>query len=148
MSLSHEFIVIQSGQFDELISLKAMYGDDVRFDRFDKIPWPTGSYAAKIEYELDLLMEYYKKCRHNCISISDAYILSNISAFECVDTLMSGFIPYRGLNYYGFTLIPWENIPCFLDTLHKLPDNNSFTQLIEFSEKAISLHHNILHCGI
>lgn len=148
MSLSHDFMTIQSSQIDVLVSFKAIYDSEVRFDRFDKIPWPTDSYAAKIEYELDLLMEYYKKCRHNCISISDAYILSNISAFECVDTFMNVFIPYRGLNYYGFTLIPWESIPCFLDALRSLPHNNRFAKLIVLSEKAISLHHHILHCGI
>ena len=148
MSLSHEFIGIQPSQIDELMSLKAIYGPGVRFDRFDKIPWPTGNYSTKIEYELNLLMDYYKECRNTGISILDDYILSDVLEFECVDTLMNGFIPYRGLNYHGFTLIPWESIPCFLHTLCNLSHNNRYVQLIEFSEKAIRLHYHILHCGI
>lgn len=148
MSLSHDFILIQPSQIDDLMSLRSVYAPDIRFGRFDKIPWPTDCKASKVEYELKLLTNYYKEHLHDGISVMDAYILPNIPAFEYVNTLMHGFIPYKGLNYYGFTLIPLDSIPCLIDTLCNLSHKNRFTQLIEFCEKAIRLQQHILHCGI
>lgn len=148
MSLSHEFLLISPDSISQLMSFSSLYKKDVRFDRFDMIQWPEEPHRPVVETELEHLMTYYRKHRCDCVSIADSIILASIPLLENVNTLMHGFIPYRGINYYGFTVIPLESIDIFTKVLNSLPKKDRYLELIDLCRDAKKLNRHILHCGI
>lgn len=63
-------------------------------------------------------------------------------------TYFEGCIPYRGLFYYGFTLIPTESIPEFKMVMQDAAQNQEFAPLLALCQKALASQCCILHCGI
>lgn len=144
MSLTHDFVAVSPSQLEPLISLnKALFADNkIRYRNGDKIYWP-------LEYEDadDILLPIIEKHRKDCVSVHDDVILPIISNFEAVDTLFGGFIPYKGLNYYGFTLFPTESISTLILVLQKA-NKVELNSLIQLCNTAIVNGLYILHRGI
>lgn len=94
------------------------------------------------------LSEYYQENRGDAIQIHDDYILPILDSLENIDTFLDGCIPYRGLYYYGFTVIPAENVPQFEKAIQDMSQEQALAPLLALCERAHTLHCGILHCGI
>lgn len=145
IALTHDFLTINSNEIKNLLDLNKMYfsNSDIRYTKDDHIPWPKDHEDAD-----DILLEYYKRHRNACISIHDDFIRPKIDCFEKIDTLYGGFIPFRGLNYYGFTLIPTESISLFTSVLKKIQIKSEYNLLIKSCYKSLTTKNYILHCGV
>ncbi len=145
MSLKHEFLIIPPEQIITLLHLrKSLFLDKkIRYKSGEKICWPK-------EYEDadDILLNIMTHRRRECSNLHDDVVRPILHKFEDVDTLYGGFIPYSGLNYYGFTLIPYESIPSLLSVLKKANKHSEFDELIEMCIKAIEKKQYILHVGV
>lgn len=94
------------------------------------------------------LIDFWKQNKPKAICISDDYILDNMQLFLLVDTRSDGVIPFRGLDYYGTTIIPNEEIAKFIEILRSLSCCNALESLINLSEEAIFQEADLLHIGI
>ena len=153
MALEHKFVAIPRVHSEALIVLRNQYSFPKTIIRYncqmlDAIPWPTGKFADNIEKELAALRKWYQNNSNNSANIHDDYILPNMSAFELMDTYIDGIIPFRGLNYYGYTLIPYETIPKFIQILRQYEENTVFSAIESICENALALQEDILHIGI
>ena len=153
MALEHEFLVIPLELAAVLFELQGMYNPwngSIRYGNadIDNIPWPEGKLFDLAQERISYLMCYYKANRCTAISIQDNLILPNLNIFGAIETLMYGFIPFVGLNYYGFTIIPHHSVLEFSALLKNISRNTEFSELISLCEKACKGKSCILHCGV
>ena len=152
MALEHEFLIFQLSENKEILELQEEYKsgkENVRYNRvtMSNIAWPT-HISSRVEERMSFIQNYYKSNRHNAIRIHDDYILPNLDKFEDVETLLNGFIPFVGLNYYGFTIIPHQSLAVFVDVLKSICVDMEFLPLILLCEEASNKKNSVLHCGI
>lgn len=145
MALVHDFLIISPERLQSLISLnKLLYPNNkFRYKSGDNIYWPTNYTDAD-----DSLLTIVNSSIGDSIGIDDDIILPILHCLENVDTLYGGFIPYRGLNYYGFTVIPFESIPSLIYALHKVQKESELEPLLQLCDIALIQKQYILHCGI
>lgn len=148
MSLSHEFLALPPDQVKHLISFSSLYESGIRFDRFHAPFWSDSDQRLEIGKERNSLTTYYKEHRKQCVTIPDALILPVIPTFEHIPTLAEGLIPYRVLNYYGFTVIPNEEVSELVGILKCFSENKSYNRLLEMCKDSMALEQHSLHCRI
>ena len=149
MALIHHFLLVSSDINNLVAPFRELYvldGFMQRYANFESVPRPI-NIAADSEAG-DILMAFYKDNQVRAVSVHDKYILKNLTNFNCVETYYTGFVPCMGLNYYGFTLIPWESLPVFTSICMEHSTQNCFAELISLCKVACSAKCDILHCGI
>jgi len=145
MALTHQFLIVPWEQLESLSQLnKSLFPDSkFRYKNKDEICWPREYADAD-----DVLMNIMSCKRTECVDIHDDFILPILHNLETVDTWFGGFIPYSGLNYYGFTLIPFESIQSLVAVLNNAKKLSEFDELLDLCTEAIDKKQCILHCGI
>lgn len=148
--LAHEFLLFPEKQMNAILGLQKEFSNmySLRFSKSIPIPKLTNRQEKADAAAISFLFEGYKKNRSDVIQIEDEYILPILDRLEKVDTFLDGCIPYRGLYYYGFTVIPTESIPQFEKVIQGMSQNQEFAPLLALCEKVRALHCCILHCGI
>lgn len=94
----------------------------------------------------------YEPKKYQCISVDDEYILPILEQLDHLDTFAHTLkFPFKGLAYYGITLIP----PTSLKELKNILDDNKnddndlpFEKLIQLIDKAILEEKYIIHFGV
>ncbi len=144
MALMHDFVDVSPDLLKSLLSLnKMLFADkEIRYKNGDNIYWPSEHEDAD-----DVLLQIIEDSHKDCISVHDDFILPLIPDFEAVNTLFGGFIPYKGLNYYGFTLFPTESLSALIVVLQR-SNKAEFNSLIQLCNTAIKNRHYLLHRGI
>lgn len=148
--LAHEFLLFQKKQMKAILGLQKEFSNmhGLRFSRSSPVWTLTKKQEKADAAAMSTLFENYRRDRSDAIQIKDDYILPILDSLEGVDTLLDGCIPYKGLYYYGFTVIPAENVPKFEKVIHDMSQGHEFANLLALCEKANALHCGILHCGI
>ena len=149
MALVHDFFLIPPEITNQMIPFREHYmkhGKMERYPCFEAVPKPLDCIADNAAGEI--LMGFYIPNRSQATRVNDKYILKNILEFKTVETFFTGYIPCMGLNYYGFTMIPLEAIPSFMDVLNHNSVRNCYRELISLCEEAASRKCDVLHCGI
>jgi hypothetical protein len=145
MALTHQFLIVPWEQIEYLSQLnKSLFPDSkFKYKNKEKICWPREYADAD-----DVLMSIMSSKCTACVDIHDDLVLPLLHNLETVDTWFGGFIPYSGLNYYGFTLIPFESIQSLVAVLNNAKKLSEFDELLDLCTEAIDKKQCILHCGI
>lgn len=145
MALKHKFLKVSTKNILPLLHIKSNLFQDkrIRYKNGDNICWPNECEDAD-----DILLNIMSNLRDECVDIHDDIIRPILHDLERVDTLFGGFIPYSGLNYYGFTLFPTESIPTLISVLTNVKTNSEIDAILDLCNKAIDKKQYILHCGI
>lgn len=149
MALIHDFLLIPATVSEQISRYQEIYiagGKIEHFPNFEAVPKPIDRSADKAVG--NMLMDFFLENRPHALGVQDKYLLKHLLEFNVVETYFTGFIPCMGLNYYGFTLIPWESLPVFIGVLRKNSIRNSYGKLICLCEEAYKTKHAVLHCGI
>lgn len=144
MALIHDFLEVSPDRLTSLLSLnKSLFSNtEIRYKNGDSIYWPSEHSDAD-----DILYSIIDNFRESLIMVHDDDILSMLPNFEIVNTLFGGFIPYKGLNYYGCTLFPPESLTILISVLQSA-NNQNLNQLIQLCRTANKNKNYILHRGI
>lgn len=145
MALKHEFLNVSTEHLSSLIELNNLLfpKNTIRCKNGEKVYWPP-------EYEDadDILLNMITDRCSECVELDDDIVRSMLHEFELIDTLFGGFIPFCGLNYYGFTLIPPESIPTLISVLTDVKTNLEIDALLNLCIRAIDKKQYILHRGV
>lgn len=91
----------------------------------------------------------YEPQKYDCISIHDDFIeplLENLLGLNTFSHTLK--VPYKGLVYWGITLIPPNSLEDFKIILTKNAKSNEYDTLISLIDKAIFEDKYIIHFGI
>ena len=145
MALEHEFLNVSTENILPLLHLNnSLFSDKkIRYKNGEDVYWPN-----KYEDADDILLKIMTSRRAECIVLHDDIIRPILHNFETVNTLFGGFIPFSGLNYYGFTLIPPESIPTLISVLTNVKTDLKIDALLDLCAEATDKKQYILHSGI
>ncbi len=145
MALKHEFLNVSTEHLLSLIQLNnSLFSKNtIRYKNGEEVYWPN-EYEDADDILLDIIID---RCSE-CVNVHDDILRPMLHDFETVDTLFGGFIPFSGLNYYGFTLIPLESVPTLVSVLTNAKTNLEIDALLNLCIKAIDKKQYILHRGI
>lgn len=148
--LEHEFLLLSEeqtrrvrGQLACTVGLSAAWGLDGLV-----LPELTAGQERAREAVLSILERAYGERRKEAVRVRDSLILPQLERFRAVDTLLDGWLPYKGLNYYGFTGIPAESVPALEALLRELARGEEFAPLLALCREARAAQVWLLHCGI
>ena len=149
MALIHYFLLLSSDVSIIMAKYQEKYIIDGRMKRFaylEDVPNPIDCTADDTAGEI--LMDFYMRNKIHALGLQDKYICKNLLEFRTVETYFTGFIPCMGLNYYGFTLIPWGSLPAFICILRYNSVRNSYGKLVALCQEAYKMKRDVLHCGV
>ena len=95
------------------------------------------------------LMEFYRDNRPAPVEIRDTIVRrtwNHLGGFKCYWKCRDEI--HKGLDYYGFSLIPIEFLNDFLDLLNPFPYCILYWSLRRLCMTAIKTNRSILHMGI
>ena len=145
MALKHEFLNVSAEHLSPLVELNNLLfpKNAIRCKNGEKVYWPPEYEGAD-----DILLNIITDRCSECVNLDDDIVRSMLHDFEIVDTLYGGFIPFSGINYYGFTLIPLESIPTFISVLADVKTNLEIDTVLNLCDMAIDKKQYILHRGV
>lgn len=150
MSLSHIFFELDSAVTRELLSLQKQIklNSNIVFSRVSPINDWSESQKVLASKALQILLQCFRDNRDQGVQVSDTIILDDLGLFESTVLLQDGLFPYKGLNYYGFTVICKDTIPSLLIALQESNHKKEYKALFKMLRHAVQIGSDILHCGI
>lgn len=148
--LEHEFLLLSEEQTRTVRERLAGTAElSAAWDRSGLVlPELTAGQERARETVLSVLDRAYGERRKEAVRVRDSLILPRLERFRAVDTLLDGWLPYKGLNYYGFTGIPAESVPALEAVLRELARGEEFAPLLALCREARAAQVWLLHCGI
>lgn len=152
MPLCHYFLIFPRNKLSYSAELEEFYKKNP-VDCFSlNLIWPEDHKLAEEGHQVTkILTDFWKQNKDKQVVMPDEYILENIDSFREVHTLCNGFIPFRGLDYYGETVIECAELPTFILVLKRLLSAGSdkyLNELLKLANEAIAQNSHLLHIGI
>ena len=153
MALVHEFLMLPPDLTGNLYELRKKFIQgqtslNIRYFSADEYPQYTSMQQEALKESENILRQFYTENRRRSIAIKDAYILPHLEKFKEIDTFMEGCVSYRGLNYYGYTVIPWGSLQAFVSASCNARIINEYPDLNTLFQDAYARNCEIFHCGI
>lgn len=148
--LEHEFILLNNEQISRIKRFQNQTDIFCEFQHWNEASFPklTTEQNEARKAVITILDKVYKKRRKEAICVRDSLILPRMECFGRIDTFFDGWLPYKGLNYYGFTVLPERSVSELEAVLIEIDQGGEFAPLLALCEKASATLEWLLHCGV